>query len=63
MTGINGSTPLDDVGVFGMTDPDELVQQTDLGELIGVTSERTLKEFVVPITGYGLDIVLKLNRI
>lgn len=34
-----------------------------LGELIDVTSEQTLKESVVPITGYGLDIMLKLNRI
>lgn len=31
-----------------------------LGELIEVTSEQALKEFVVPITGYALWILIKL---
>jgi hypothetical protein len=31
-----------------------------LGELIDVTSEKTLKEVVVPITGYGYLIFIKI---
>lgn len=39
---INGSVEMREQAALG------------LGELIGLTSEQTLKEFVVPVTGYAL---------
>lgn len=34
-----------------------------LGELIDVTSEKTLKEVVVPVTGYGFLIFVKITSV